>query len=133
MRRMTAKAMGARRARRMIAAILAMPLCLALAACGPRQGDETAKGAGPSPGTGGAAKTAVTCKAPDFAGPYAAEFKNAYERSTTELAKRILEDCQVSDAELTEIFDAQNACLAPYGLVSSKGSLTQVRASGLSD
>lgn len=80
-----------------------------------------------------AQSTAVTCKAPDFSGPYANEFKNAYEQSKTELGKRILEDCQITDAELNEILDTQNACLAPYGLVTTKSQLTRLRDSALSD
>ncbi|MBW3089130.1 hypothetical protein [Bifidobacterium miconisargentati] len=75
----------------------------------------------------------MTCKAPDFTGPYASEFKGAYDQSKTELAKRILEDCQITDAELNEILDAQNQCLAPYGLVATKGQLARLRESALSD
>ncbi|KAA8825612.1 hypothetical protein EMO92_05080 [Bifidobacterium reuteri] len=116
-------------ARRMIAAGVLVPLCLAMAACsGPGQGGGAANAEGKTPSNA----AATVCKAPDFQGPYAAEFKLNWEQSKTELGKRILEDCRVTDAELTEVFDAQNKCLAPYGLVSTKGQLSQVRASSLS-
>lgn len=109
-----------------MAAFVAVSMLLICAGCG----SPTNKTAGAS-GDGQHAGTVAACKAPDFQGPYASEFKHAYEQSTTQLAKRILEDCQITDAELNEIYDAQNECLAPYGLVATKGQLSPVRASGL--
>ncbi|KAB7788516.1 hypothetical protein [Bifidobacterium cebidarum] len=77
--------------------------------------------------------TAAACKAPDFSGPFANEFKDSYKQSKSDLGKRILEDCQITDAELNEILDAQNACLAPYGLVATKNQLARLRDSALTE
>lgn len=105
---------------RAAAALAGLAMMLAVGACGIGGGTNTAGGTGTAP------STSAVCKAPDFSGPYADEFKRAYEQSKTALGKRILSDCQVTDAELNEIYDAQNKCLAPYGLVMTKGAMTQV-------
>lgn len=121
-----ARQSGGRGIRRLAAAAV-IPLVLLIAACGsPANNTNGTTG-------GGAKQTSTTCKAPDFTGPYATEFKDAYDQSKTELAKRILEDCRITDAELNEILDAQNQCLAPYGLVATKGQLARLRESALSD
>ncbi|PJM77410.1 hypothetical protein CSQ86_05905 [Bifidobacterium felsineum] len=99
-----------------------------LAACGACSSPSSA-----APNSSATQSVATTCKAPDFAGPFANEFQSAYEQSKTDLAKRILADCRITDAELNEILDAQNACLAPYGLVATKGQLARLRDSALTD
>lgn len=70
---------------------------------------------------------------PAFSGPYAKELEGAYGRAKTDLGKGILRDGKVSDAELAELNDAYNACLAPYGLQANADgtSVTQLRG-GLS-
>ncbi|PLS26224.1 hypothetical protein [Bifidobacterium parmae] len=111
-----------------VAVISAM--CVALAGCG--IGANGADGGDAAGGDGSAAASSATCKAPDFSGPYADEFKREYGNAKTELAKHILEDCQVTDAELNEILAAQQQCLAPYGLVANETEIRQMRGS-LSD
>ncbi|MBT1163548.1 hypothetical protein [Bifidobacterium felsineum] len=111
--------------RHVLALLISASLVAVCAACGSPSST--------APNSSATQSAAATCKAPDFAGPYANEFKNAYEQSETDLAKRILADCQITDAELNEILDAQNACLAPYGLVATKGQLARLRDSALTD
>ncbi|PJM79793.1 hypothetical protein CUU80_01215 [Bifidobacterium scaligerum] len=112
-------------ARYALAVLISASLIAACAACGSPSGAESNDNA--------ARPTAATCKAPDFTGSYANEFKSAYEQSKTDLAKRILSDCRITDAELNEMLDAQNACLALYGLVVTKGQLARLRESALTD
>lgn len=111
----------------MLAAAASVPLCLAVVACSVPGSGDAADGDGRQ-----ASSAAAVCKAPDFQGPHADAFRRSWEQAGTELAKRILEDCRITDAELAEIFDAQNTCLAPYGLAVSKGQLSQVRGEMLS-
>lgn len=66
---------------------------------------------------------------PAFSGSYAKELERAYERAKTDLGKGVLRDGKVNDAELAELNDAYNECLAPYGLqANADGStVTQLR------
>ncbi|KFI91200.1 hypothetical protein BISA_1797 [Bifidobacterium saguini DSM 23967] len=78
--------------------------CAMLAACGsPSNADD-----------GGA--TAGSDGEPSFSGPYAAEFKQEYEQASTDLARNILKDGKITQAEVQEVYDAYNKCLEPYGL-----------------
>ncbi|NMM97612.1 hypothetical protein [Bifidobacterium olomucense] len=108
-----------------LALLISVSLITVCAACG-SPSSTTANG-------NAAQSNAAACKAPDFAGPFANEFQSAYEQSKTDLAKRILADCRITDAELNEILDVQNDCLAPYGLVATKGQLARLRDSALTD
>ena len=111
------------RAITVFAALATIAMLAVTASCGVGAGNGVGQG---TDGNGGAADASAVCKAPDFQGPYADEFKRSYDSAKTELGKRILADCKVTDAELNEVFDAQNACTAPYGIVSQKGSSTQI-------
>ncbi|PLS30842.1 hypothetical protein Uis1B_1316 [Bifidobacterium margollesii] len=94
--------------RRIVTTAMLLPvflgLFLGLAACG-----QTSTGDGQSADGG----------EPAFSGPYAAEFKRTYEQAPTDLARNILKDGRITQAEVQEIYDAYNTCLEPYGLQAS--------------
>ena len=80
--------------------------------------------------------TSSDTDAPTFSSSYATEFKRAWEDAKTQLAKDVLKDGKVSDAEMQEVADAMNTCVSAYGLsyaIDDTGSsLGQVRGT-LSD
>ncbi|MBT1163549.1 hypothetical protein [Bifidobacterium felsineum] len=83
------------------AAVLA---CVMLAACG-------------SPSNiGNDSATTSANGEPIFSGPYAAEFKQEYEKAPTDLVRNILKDGKITQAEVQEVYDVYNKCLEPYGL-----------------
>ena len=90
--------------RRIVTAAILPPLFLGLAACG-----QTSTGDGRSADGG----------EPSFSGPYAAEFTRTYEQAPTDLARNILKDGRITQAEVQEIYNAYNTCLEPYGLQAS--------------
>ncbi|WP_055426638.1 hypothetical protein [Bifidobacterium aesculapii] len=73
-------------------------------------------GCGRAPDGGGGAGTAGAGGEPAFSGPYAAEFRKAYEEAPTDLARNILKDGRITEAEIQEVYDDYNTCLEPYGL-----------------
>ena len=81
--------------------------CTMLAGCG-----QVADANGPSK----AADTTGAGGEPTFSGPYAAEFKKEYDQAPTDLAKNILKDGKITEAEVQEVYDDYNKCLEPYGL-----------------
>ncbi|KAB7788515.1 hypothetical protein [Bifidobacterium cebidarum] len=92
-------------ASRMMMLIAAVALmCVMLAACGS------------SSNAGSTAKAAAMNGEPTFSGPYAAEFKQEYEKAPTDLVRNILKDGTITQTEVQEAYDAYNKCLEPYGL-----------------
>ena len=51
--------------------------------------------------------------------PYAAEFRKNYEQATNPLAKAILKDGVITEAEIIEFADGYAACMADYGITWS--------------
>ncbi|NEG54716.1 hypothetical protein [Bifidobacterium platyrrhinorum] len=71
---------------------------------------------GPSSNADGSAATAAVNGKPAFSGPYAAEFKQEYEKAPNDLVRNILKDGTITQSEVQEVYDAYNKCLEPYGL-----------------
>lgn len=80
-------------------------VCLALAACGPGGGTN-------------AQQTGIDGITPTFSGPYADDFSTEYEQAPTDLARDILSDGIITEAEIQELYADLNRCLQPYGLQS---------------
>lgn len=101
---------GLGRIGRLIAGVLLTAACLTSAACGIGMGGNGSADGGAS---GGATVSGGT---PTFSGPYADDFKREYDKAPTDLARGILRDGKITDAEVQEVYDAYNTCLEPYGL-----------------
>lgn len=92
-----------------------LAICAALAGCG--IGATNANGTGNGGDTGGT--VTGNGATPTFTGPYASDFAQAYRDAPTDLARSILKDGRITDAEIQEIYDAYNTCLEPYGMQST--------------
>lgn len=92
-----------------------LTVCAALAGCG--IGATNANGTGNGGDTGGT--VTGNGATPTFTGPYASDFAQAYRDAPTDLARSILKDGRITDAEIQEIYDAYNTCLEPYGMQST--------------
>lgn len=85
----------------------ALAICAALAGCA---------AGGTSTGAAAGKDTSADGGTPTFTGPYADEFKREYDKAPTDLARGILRDGRITDAEIQEVYDDYNTCLEPYGL-----------------
>lgn len=79
----------------------------------------------PAPdGLGGTATSSV--EAPEFAGPFAAEYRDAWEKSGTEFVHGVLVDEQISDQEWAEVAQRMTDCFesnaATFGGYESDGA-----------
>jgi hypothetical protein len=54
--------------------------------------------------------------APEFTGPYAAEFAQAYKDTDSDFAHRVLADSAITDAEHAEMVEVFTTCLAGKGI-----------------
>lgn len=53
---------------------------------------------------------------PDFSGPYAAEFAEAWDESANEFVRSVIADQEISDAEWAELGSRMTSCLAQWGI-----------------
>lgn len=67
--------------------------------------------AGQQSGTGG-----TQISAPEFQGPFAEEFRDAYQDASTDLGRQILEDGVITAAEFAEVEAIMIACLLENGV-----------------
>ena len=56
-----------------------------------------------------------TGKVPDFTGPYASQFTTAYQNTSSDLARQILQDEQITESEFAEAQAALGKCLESQG------------------
>ena len=70
--------------------------------------------------------------APQFTGPYAAEFRQLYEEAPSDLVKGIVEDSQITDAEFEEYSQQVASCMEDQGYVWSYDP-TQGTSTGAAD
>lgn len=75
--------------------------------------------------------------APEFTGPYAAEFADAYARTESELARKILADGKITESEFIEIREAEKSCLEDAGftdvIYNSDGTSQAKAPEGIND
>ncbi|KAA8815578.1 hypothetical protein BW13_10450 [Bifidobacterium sp. UTCIF-37] len=88
-------AMHNRIGHRAFAAALAMVLPMALCACGQQSSPDAQQ---------------------QFSGPYASDFRHNYETTSSELAKGILRDGKITDAEFEEFIDRYTSCMSSQGV-----------------
>lgn len=94
--------------KKVVATVIAIACMCTTAACGSSQ---------TSPNDAGSNDAAASSAA--FSGPWGAQYQRAYEGAQTERGKRILEDEQVTDAEISEIRSAYASCLAQSGITAT--------------
>lgn len=109
--------------RHALALLVSAALFASCAACG-----------SPSNIGGSAIESRAANGEPTFSGPYAAEFTQEYKKAPTDLARGILKDGKITQAEVQEVYDSYNKCLEPYGLqatwsVEQGESMIQFRGS----
>lgn len=75
--------------------------------------------------------------APEFSGPYAAEYADAYARAESDLARRILAHGEITESDVAEVRAAEAACLADHGFTNLKyhpdGTSEATQPEGISD
>jgi len=67
-------------------------------------------------------------KMPEFTGPFAAEYREAWDRSTNESVKRIVEDEVISEQEWSQVMQSLKTCLEAEGI-----TVTEYREDGSYD
>ncbi len=99
----------------------------------------TSCAAGGGAGTDGAPVTApgFTGTVPEFSGPYASEFADLYTRASSDFARDVLADGQITDAEFAEMTSRFASCLDDQGITfhgfQPDGSLSTSVAPGGAD
>lgn len=90
--------------------MLAFSLALALPGCARQAGDAEGDGTASSP-----VPSATASDGTVFTGPHAATFLHDYQSVNSDLARQILKDGKITDAEWTELQNAYAECIEGYG------------------
>lgn len=92
---------------------------------------------GCTPSAGNGPDSSGLPDAPSFSGPWADEFESMYRRATSDLAKSILSDEMITDAELAQIRTAFTSCLEDLGFseveIGDKGGFSVTPPEGIDD